>query len=93
LSEIVKISPAYENTRLLCYRVIPGEYHIEFARLGLKTNDIVTGINGIELTDITNMPRLFDVMSTAGDIGLTLSRNGQSMDLQLSLADLPRKNE
>ncbi len=91
LSEIVKISPAQENSQLLGYRVSPGEYRTEFMRLGLKTNDIVTSINGIELTDIGNMPRLFEEMSRAGNISLSLLREGQQVDMQLTLTDLPKQ--
>lgn len=90
LSEIVRISPEYRNTQLLGYRLAPGEHLKEFVRLGLKTNDIVTQVNGVELTDIANLPNLFDVMSTASQVTLTLVREGRPMDLSLALDELPR---
>jgi len=60
-------------------------------RLGLKTNDVVTSINGIELTDIGNMPSLFEEMSRAANISVSLLREGQQLDMQFSLTDLPKQ--
>lgn len=90
LSEIVKISPEYNNGQLLGYRLSPGEHLREFVRLGFKTNDIVTQLNGIELNSIANMPVLVETMSSAQQVRLSLTRDGAPMSLEVSLADLPK---
>ena len=90
LSEIVRISPEYNNGQLLGYRLSPGEHLKEFIRLGFKTNDIVTQLNGIELNSIANMPVLVETMSSAQQVTLSLTRDGAPLSLDVSLVDLPK---
>lgn len=89
-SEIVKISPEYNNGQLLGYRLSPGEHLKEFVRLGFKTNDIVTQLNGVELDNIANLPGLFETMTTARVINVSLLREGAPLALEVSLAGLTR---
>lgn len=90
LSEIVRISPEYNNSQLVGYRLSPGEHLKEFVRLGFRTNDIATRINGIELNNIANLQPLFEEMTTARDVTVTLLRDGSPVSLALSLESLPR---
>ena len=91
LSEIVKISPDYSNGQVLGYRVSPGEHVKEFVRLGFRTNDIVTRLNGIDLNSIANMPNLVETMATAQQVTVSLMREGAPVSLDVSLADLPKQ--
>lgn len=92
LAEIVRISPEYNNTQLVGYRLSPGEHTREFVRLGFKTNDIVTRVNGIELNDISKLPELFELMASAGRATVSLQREGQPLELELALDTLSRDN-
>jgi len=91
LSEIVKVSPEHINGQLQGYRLSPGEHRIEFVRLGFKTNDILTQLNGIELNDMTNLPGLFGELTSASDVTLSLLREGSPVNLELSLTELQKQ--
>jgi general secretion pathway protein C len=91
LSEIVKVSPGHINGQLQGYWLSPGEHRIEFVRLGFKTNDILTQLNGIELNDMTNLPGLFGELTSASDVILSLLREGRPVNQELSLAELKKQ--
>lgn len=86
LSEILTITPAQQNGQLVGYRLSPGNRLKDFMQLGFRENDVVTAVNGIALSDAGNLPQLYGLMNSAGDVSFSLLREGQPVTLQVTLA-------
>ena len=85
LAEVVRITPAQEAGQMIGYRISPGKDREQFERLGLKANDIVTGINGIDLNEPSNALEVYKLMRTAKEANFTISRNGEPLEILVSL--------
>jgi general secretion pathway protein C len=86
LAEILTVSPAQENGRLIGYRLTPGARLKDFVQLGFMTNDVVTSVNGIPLTDMANLPQLYGLLNEATEVSFSLLRAGQPVTLHIALA-------
>ena len=64
-----------------------------FARLGLRNNDLVTAINGVELNDETRSREVFDSLAGAAEARVTVERGGARQDLVLNLAEIAPEAE
>jgi general secretion pathway protein C len=93
LAQVVKISAVREEGQLQGYRVSAGRDREQFEALGFKANDVVTGVNGIELTDPGKAIKLYEVMRTATQASFDVLRDGRSVTLEVALdagdADAP----
>lgn len=87
LAEVIRISPAQQQGEMIGYRISPGKDREQFERLGLKANDIVTSINGIELNEPSNALEIYKLMRTATEASFTIDRNGQPVEILVSLGD------
>ncbi len=85
LAQVVNLSPEREGTQLLGYRLRPGRDSKQFAALGFKSNDIVTGVNGIALSDPSKAMTLYRVMKTATEASFEVLRDGQPITLMVGL--------
>lgn len=86
-STFIKVSPIRENGDLQGYRVNPGSDTSLFAATGLRNNDVVTEINGLDLTDIGQAMEAMRVMRTAKEMQITVKRDGIEEELYLKLPD------
>jgi len=64
--------------------VSPGKNRALFGRIGLRRNDIVTAVNGIDLSDPTSAFNLLEQMSSADEINLSIKRGNRMMDIKFS---------
>lgn len=87
LAQVLQISPAQKDGKMLGYRVKPGSDRKQFAQLGFKTNDIVTSINGIELDEPSKALEIYKLMRTASEAAFVVNRNGASVEVLVSLGD------
>lgn len=85
IAELVTIAPVRVDGMLRGYRVAPGAGAEEFAQLGFKAGDVVTAINGIALDDPSNTLELYAQMRTARQANFDVERDGQRMNLTISL--------
>jgi general secretion pathway protein C len=85
LAQIVSISPHREDGQLKGYKVRPGRDREQFEALGFKANDIVTGVNGITLTDPGKPLELYRVMRTASEASFEVERDGRQLNLVVGL--------
>lgn len=85
LAEVIRISPAQQNGEMVGYRISPGKDREQFESLGLRANDIVTGINGIELNEPSNALEVYKLMRTATEASFTIDRNGEPLEIMVSL--------
>lgn len=86
-SNFIKVSPIRQNGDLLGYRVNPGSDTGLFAATGLRNNDVVTEINGLDLTDIGQAMEAMRVMRTAKEMQITVKRDGIEEALYLKLPE------
>ena len=56
------------------------------AALGFEPGDIVTGVNGLSLTDPANTVRLYQAMREAREAVFDLTRDGEALSLSVRLA-------
>lgn len=88
-TDFIAISPVRESGELKGYRVSPGKDSSLFKSAGLKANDIVTEINGLDLTDIQQSMEAMGAMREAQSLQLTVNRDNNVLTLYL---DLPSEN-
>ncbi|WP_145999101.1 type II secretion system protein GspC [Oceanicoccus sp. KOV_DT_Chl] len=87
LAEVLRISPAQRDGQMVGYRVSPGRDRQQFSRLGFKTNDIVTSINGIELNEPSKALEIYKLMRTATQASFVVDRNGASVEVLVALEE------
>jgi general secretion pathway protein C len=85
LSDVVKIAAVREGGRLRGYRVSAGRDRKQFEGLGFKANDVVTGVNGIELTDPGKAMELYRIMRTADEASFSVLRGDEELTLVVGL--------
>lgn len=77
LMDVVRAMPVMQGGKLSGYRVYPAGNSPAFAQLGLRPGDIVTGVNGIPLTDPAQSMRVLSALKTSDQISISMMRNGQ----------------
>jgi len=86
LADVVRITAVRQGDQLVGYRVSPGRAGEDFAALGFEPGDIVTGVNGLSLTDPANTVRLYQAMRGAREAVFDLKRDGEALSLSVRLA-------
>ena len=84
LADIITISPVKNGSALSGYRINPGKNPDYFRRFGLQSNDIAVALNGYDLTKSIEAMKVFSQLSTLKQASLTVVRNGQRLDIDLS---------
>jgi len=84
LGELVSISPAMSGNEFQGFRLAPGKNRALFGRMGLRRNDVLTEINGINLSDPSSSFSLMEQISSAEEITMTIKRGGKDMNILFS---------
>ncbi len=87
LAQVVNIAAVREDGQLKGYRVSAGRDREQFAAMGFEANDIVTGVNGIKLSDPGKAMELYRVMRTANEASFDVLRGGSEVTLVVGLGD------
>lgn len=87
LAEVIRITPAKQDGAMVGYRISPGRDRQQFEALGLKPNDVVVNINDIDLDEPSNALEVYKLMRTATEANFTIERDGERMDIQVSLGN------
>ena len=85
MADVVNISAVREGDRLRGYRVSPGRERSHFEQLGFKAGDLVTGVNGIELTNPGKAMELYRIMRDASEANFEVQRGEQQVEIAVSL--------
>ncbi len=93
IAQVMHRTPVFADGRLRGMRVSAGPNAAAFARLGLRNNDLVTAINGVELNDEARSRDVFDSLTGAAEARITVERNGVSQELVLNLAEIASEAE
>jgi len=87
-AEIIRPQPVFANGVQRGYRVYPGRNRAQFSKLGLVPGDLVLAINGTPLDDPQRGMEIFNTIGSAGQVSVTVERNGQTQDLTLNMAQV-----
>jgi type II secretion system protein C len=93
IRQIMTPTAVTENGKLMGMRVYPGSNRQAFDKLGLKSGDLVTAINGVALNDQTKADQVFNSLSSSAEAQVTVTRNGTQHDLRLNLAEVANDAE
>ncbi len=88
LAELLRPEPVFADGRLRGYRVYPGSDPQAFARLGLKSVDLVMAINGTPLDNPAQDQEVFDTLGSSSQATVTILRHGVQRVLTLNLAQV-----
>ena len=86
-TDFLSISPAQVNGQLLGYRVRPGKNPALFTSVGLVAGDVITEINGFDVTEPQQAREAMVELRTADTLQLTVLRDEQFLTLYLDLPE------
>jgi general secretion pathway protein C len=88
LADIVKVSMERENGAVVGFRVMPGRNRQVFDDLGLQTNDIVTAVNGIELTSSQVAMEAYRLMRNTTQASVQVKRGDERLTFDIDISAL-----
>jgi hypothetical protein len=82
--------PSFDSAagKLRGFRAFPGRNRQIFSKLGLKSGDLVTAINGTPLDDPQRSQDVFNTIQTSDHVTVTVERGGQKQDISLNIAQV-----
>ena len=86
-TDFISISPKTEEGQLIGYQVSPGKKPELFKSAGLQAGDVITQINGLDLTDLQQSQEALSELRNAQTIELTIIRDGSLTTLYLDLPE------
>ena len=85
LADVIQVTPASENGKLIGYRINPGRDPAQFAKFGLKPGDVVTMINDVRLDDPQRALELYNLLRSQTQASITVHRGNEDVVLMVSL--------
>jgi general secretion pathway protein C len=82
---MISAEPVVEEGQIRGYRVRPGQDRRLFTSVGLRPGDVVTAINGIALSDPAQLGAIYQQLSSATSLNVTVERRGRQTDLNINL--------
>lgn len=85
INELIKFSAHTENGQLTGFRIGAAKNQQDFKRLGLQNGDVVTHVNGVQLTDYRKALTLYRDVGDLSEVRVQIQRGGQAQELIFSL--------
>jgi general secretion pathway protein C len=86
LARQVHIDPVFENGKLSGARLSgSGAVSALMSQAGLKATDVVTSVNGMPLSNLSNPQQMMDNLRNAASVQVTVQRDGKPATLTLPL--------
>lgn len=85
LSDVVAMSIYREGGQVVGYKIRPGRDAEKFKTLGLQTDDIVTAVNGMPLTNPAKIMEVYKNMGNTSSASLEIKRGGSVMTIDVVL--------
>tara|TARA_R110000868_G_scaffold302063_3_gene562554 strand:+ start:2513 stop:3454 length:942 start_codon:yes stop_codon:yes gene_type:complete len=89
-TDFINIAPHRVEGELQGYKVAPGKNPSLFKSAGLENGDVITELNGLDLTDMQQSLEAMNAIRTAESIQMTVDRRGELLTIYL---DLPQGEE
>ena len=86
-TDFISVAPHSADGELLGYRVSPGKKPALFQAAGLQNGDVITDINGLNLTDPQQAVEAMGELRGAQSLQITVSRDNDLLTLFLELPD------
>ena len=87
LTDYINIAPVRGENGLEGFRITPGKDPKLFADMGLKANDLVTKLNGNDLTNIKEALGLLEELDDLEEVSLTVKRDEELHDILFKLPE------
>lgn len=87
LTAVVNMTPVTNDQGFQGFRLAPGNNRELFGRLGLRRNDILTAVNGIVMSDPTAGLTIYEQLTSADEINLSVLRGTRELEIKLSAAE------
>jgi general secretion pathway protein C len=78
LAQLARIQPAYDEGKLIGYRLDAGKDKTLLSHFNLQVGDILTTVNDVELDSPLKGLSLIQQLSEADQLNLTVLRNGRT---------------
>ena len=78
----VGVAPVMENNKLKGFRIRYIKKGSDFDKVGVKPGDIITAINGEEITDLSVPIRFFNNLDTITNATITIKRGNEEKELE-----------
>ena len=90
LDQVMRTVPSYDSAagKLRGFRAYPGRNRQVFNKLGLKSGDLVTAINGTVLDDPQRSQEVFNTIQTSDHVTVDVERGGQKQQITLNIAQV-----
>lgn len=93
LADVIRPTPYFVNGQQQGYRVYPGRDRQAFSKLGLRPGDLIKDIDGQALNDPNQAMQIFESLSDADQVSVTVERNGEQQVIVLSTSQLDLGDE
>ncbi|MGQ8366516.1 type II secretion system protein GspC [Glaciecola sp. 1036] len=84
-SEFIRLSPEQNNEGLVGYKVAPGNKPEFFEAVGLENGDIITELNGLDLSNPEEAIEAVRLLQSEEWLDLQLLRNGDEISLTIEI--------
>jgi general secretion pathway protein C len=86
IGDVVRFMVATENGKMIGYKVRPGRKRELFDMVGLKTDDIVVSVNGIEVNEPQKVREVYQALKNATEANLQVLRDGSTHSIQITMS-------
>ena len=87
LASLLTVSPVQADGAIIGYRISPSKERAAFDALGFQPGDMVTGVNGLSLSDSTNTLKLYTLMKDATAATFDITREGGNVIINVDLTN------
>jgi general secretion pathway protein C len=85
LAQNVTATPVMENGKFVGVRLFSAKYAGSLAKLGLQPEDVVTQVNGVDVSDPGRIAGVLNNLSSGGRLSVAVRRNGKIENLNVDL--------
>lgn len=86
IGDVVRFMVATENGRMIGYKVRPGRKRELFDQVGLRPDDIVVSVNGIEVNEPQKVREVYQALKNATEANLQVMRDGSTHSIQITMS-------
>jgi general secretion pathway protein C len=86
IGDVVRFMVATEGGKMIGYRVRPGRKRELFDMVGLKNDDIVVSVNGIEVNEPQKVREVYQALQNATEANLQVMREGAIHSIQITMS-------